>query len=56
VIRDDEDFARHLVKHGHVLRVAEWPHSSFHAWVARGRYELDWGSDRPERISDMTLD
>jgi len=36
-IRDESDFARHVdyihfnpVKHGHVTRVRDWPHSSFH--------------------------
>ncbi len=39
-IRNDEDFERHVdyihfnpVKHGHVNRVADWPHSSFHRYV-----------------------
>ena len=31
------------VKHGHVLHVADWPHSSYHRHVARGVYPLDWG-------------
>jgi REP-associated tyrosine transposase len=50
LIRDDADFARHAdyihwnpVKHGHVGRVADWPYSTFHAWVARGVYAADWG-------------
>ncbi len=37
LIRDDRDFARHVdyihynpVKHHHVIRVADWPYSSFH--------------------------
>jgi putative transposase len=41
-IRDDEDFERHVdyihfnpVKHGHVNRIADWPHSSFHRYVDR---------------------
>jgi len=50
LIRDGSDLQRHVdyihfnpVKHGHVARVADWPHSSFHRWVARGDYPLDWG-------------
>ena len=38
--RDEVDFARHLdhihfnpVKHGHVHRARDWPHSSFHRMV-----------------------
>jgi putative transposase len=51
-IRDDEDFERHVdyihfnpVKHGHVGRVRDWPHSSFHAYVKRGLLPEDWGGD-----------
>lgn len=49
VIRDEQDFERHVdyihwnpVKHGWVKRVADWPHSSFHAYVRRGVYRADW--------------
>jgi len=49
-IRDEEDYARHVdyihwnpVKHGYVQRVADWPHSSFHRFVEKGIYPLDWG-------------
>jgi putative transposase len=31
------------MKHGHVSRVAGWPHSSFHRYVSRGFYSMDWG-------------
>ena len=51
-IRDDADFERHVdyihfnpVKHGHVTRVADWPHSSFHRYVERGWLAADWGGD-----------
>lgn len=50
VIRDERDLERHAdyihynpVKHGHVNRVSEWPHSSFHRYVERGIYPSDWG-------------
>jgi putative transposase len=50
-IRDDLDFAKHVgyvhwnpVKHGYVIRVADWPYSSFHRYVARGIYPLTWAS------------
>jgi hypothetical protein len=40
-IRSDLDFANHAdylhwnpVKHGCVIRVADWPYSSFHRYVA----------------------
>jgi putative transposase len=52
VIRDDNDLARHVdyihfnpVKHGYVRRVCDWPHSSFHRFVARGLLPRDWGGD-----------
>jgi putative transposase len=51
-IRDDADFERHVdyihfnpVKHGHVKRVSDWPHSSFHRYVERGSLAADWGGD-----------
>ncbi len=63
VIRDEMDFQRHLdylhynpVKHGQVNRAADWPFSSFQAWVDRGRYEADWGTTEPDDIREMALD
>jgi putative transposase len=54
-IRDEADLGRHVdyihfnpVKHGHVSRVADWPHSSFHRYVERGLLEVDWGGDTKE--------
>jgi putative transposase len=51
-IRDDADLARHVdyihfnpVKHGHVSKAADWPHSTFHRFVARGLLPLDWGGN-----------
>ena len=49
VIRDNHDFERHVdyihwnpVKHSWVDRVRDWPYSSFHAYVGRGVYPVDW--------------
>jgi putative transposase len=49
-LRDETDFSRHAdyihfnpVKHGHVRRVVDWPHSSFHRMVRLGIYPADWG-------------
>jgi putative transposase len=36
------------VKHGHVTRVADWPHSSFHGMVKQGVYPADWAGDVSE--------
>ncbi len=50
LIRDEDDYQRHLdyihfnpVKHGRTDRAANWPHSSFSEYVARGAYHPDWG-------------
>ena len=60
VIRDEADYERHIdyihynpVKHGHVTRVADWPYSSFHRYVERGIYTLDWAADDNVRILEM---
>jgi putative transposase len=57
VIRDDRDMERHVnyihfnpVKHRLVTRVADWPHSSFHRYVARGDLPMDWGGDMGEIV------
>lgn len=49
-ICDDDDYQRHLdyihynpVKHGLADRVADWPHSTFHRYVALATYPEDWG-------------
>ena len=46
---DERDLRHHVdyvhinpVKHGLVQRVCDWPWSTFHREVARGRYCLDW--------------
>ena len=33
------------VKHGHTVRVQDWPYSSFRRWVRRGAYSMDWAGD-----------
>jgi len=50
LIRDENDYERHVdyvhynpVKHGYVLRAADWPHSSIHRYIAAGMVESDWG-------------
>lgn len=52
LIRDEDDWQRHRdyvhynpVKHGHVSRVVDWPHSSFHRYLRRGELAADWGGD-----------
>ena len=57
MIRDERDFSHHIdyihwnpVKHGWVKRVGDWPHSSFHAYVRRGLYSVDWACDPEDTI------
>jgi putative transposase len=59
-VRDEEDLQRHLdyihfnpVKHGLVSQVSDWPHSTFHEYVRRGFYPLDWGGCRDILDSDF---
>jgi putative transposase len=49
-IRDDADSERHVdyihfnpIKHGHVLRVQDWPYGTFHSYVTQGILPADWG-------------
>jgi putative transposase len=58
LIRDELDYARHVdyihfnpVKHGHVTKVRDWPHSSFHRWVREGRLPDNWaGTDDEHQV------
>jgi len=57
LIRDDRDFAAHVeyihfnpVKHGFVSAPCDWPHSTFADWVARGLYDIEWGSQGPLKL------
>jgi len=49
VIRDEEDFTRHLaycwsdpVRHGLVEKAADWPHSSMQRDIRRGLVDREW--------------
>ncbi|MGB9429352.1 MAG: transposase [Gammaproteobacteria bacterium] len=51
LIRGEQDYTRHVdyihynpVKHGYVLRPADWPHSSIHRYTADGHLSADWGA------------
>jgi putative transposase len=48
-IRDESDFQKYVdyihynpMKHGLVKKVSDWPYSTFHRYVAQGRYGVDW--------------
>ena len=50
LIRDDRDYEKHVdyihynpVKHGHVKRASDWPHSSIHRYIAMGVVDANWG-------------
>jgi putative transposase len=59
-IRDETDLAHHVdyihfnpVKHALVPRVRDWPHSSFHRYVAQGQLPEDWGGDVRETSGEF---
>lgn len=52
LIRDEDDFRNHVdyihinpVKHGHVRRAIDWPHSSIHRFVLDGRCDPAWAAE-----------
>ena len=54
-IAGESDYTAHVeyihfnpVKHSLAKAPCDWPHSSFHDWVARGHYDRNWGSDETE--------
>lgn len=58
LIRNEADFVAHMdyvhinpVKHGHTLRAADWPYSTFHRLVASGEYPMDWAGGQESAIS-----
>ncbi|MFL6716603.1 MAG: REP-associated tyrosine transposase [Burkholderiaceae bacterium] len=55
LIRDEHDFQAHRdyvhvnpLKHGLVVRVADWPYSTFHRLVEEDVYPLDWCGDNAD--------
>lgn len=49
LIRDEVDLQRHVdyvhwnpVKHAHVMRASDWPHSSIHRFIAGGELTVAW--------------
>lgn len=54
-IRDERDFEAHVnyvhinpVKHGHVARAIDWPHSTMQRYVERGLMPADWACAHEE--------
>jgi len=59
-IRDDRDLENHVayihhnpVKHGHVSRAQDWPHSSIHQYLRRGIIPHDWAATPTTRHTDF---
>ncbi|MCG7869975.1 MAG: transposase [Candidatus Thiodiazotropha taylori] len=57
LIRDERDYRRHFdyihfnpVKHGYTESVSDWPWSTFHRYVQKGIYPIDWGGVAEEKI------
>ena len=59
-IRNETDYAAHIdychinpFKHGYVQRVTDWPYSTFHHYVERGIYPLDWADDLETDLGEL---
>jgi REP-associated tyrosine transposase len=62
-LEDEEDLESHFdyvhynpMKHGYVKRLAEWPWSSFHRYVAEGHYPPDWGFTEPPDLKGLEVE
>lgn len=65
VIRDELDFERHVnyihynpVKHGHVKRAIDWPHSTIHEYIRKGILDKNWAyeeNDDENEFGEMKL-
>ncbi len=60
LLRDQNDFNRHVdyihwnpVKHGWAKSASDWPHSSFHRYVAQGIYPENWGNHEGNDIGRL---
>lgn len=59
IVYTDADLHAHIdyihanpMKHGHVERIRDWPHSSFHRYVAKGMLPFDWAGEAVKPIRD----
>ena len=59
-IDSDADYNKYLdyihfnpVQHGYVSDAGDWPHSSFHDYVAQGVYSADWQIDAFLALTDQ---
>ncbi len=58
LIRDEQDYWNHVnyihnnpVKHGYVSNVKDWPYSTYHRFVKKGIYPMDWCSHQKEEMN-----
>ncbi len=63
VIRNEIDHARHFdyihynaVKHKHVAKPEDFPHSSYMTYVEKGWYEIGWGHIEPRNLKDLDFE
>jgi putative transposase len=59
-IRDELDYQRHVdyihynpVKHGYVTRVEDWGYSSFHHFIRRGVYPINWAGLEVQEMNSV---
>ena len=60
-IRDEKDYEKHMhyihynpVKHGLAKEVSNWPYSTFHRYIKKGIYGVDWaGISSDEEMGDF---
>lgn len=63
VIRNEQDYLSHLdyihynpVKHGYVTCPVDYSHTSFHDYVQRSWYDVDWGCVEPDGMPDLDFE
>lgn len=59
VIRNEKDMTKHIdyihynpVKHGLVKTPGDWEYSSFHRYLRRGKYPVDWAAGKTIDFND----
>ena len=63
-IRDENELNNHInyihynpVKHGYAKSVNDWEYSSFHKFVKKGLYDINWGSNTDiKEIIDLNFE
>jgi putative transposase len=61
-IRNEADLTRHIdyihwnpMKHGLVDKVSDWPYSTFHRYVAKGLYPMNWCGDSRNEYNNIAF-